>query len=61
VGGDPIDWLARQQDWGRVIVGLERVDEATRLADLPAARARTVMVLGHEQGGIPAPGAGAAR
>jgi tRNA (guanosine-2'-O-)-methyltransferase len=53
VGGDPIGWLARQRDRGSVIVGVELVDEAIRLADLPAARARTVVVLGHEQGGIP--------
>jgi tRNA (guanosine-2'-O-)-methyltransferase len=53
VGGDPIDWLARQRDFGSVIVGVEQIDEAIRLADLPAARARTVAVLGDEQGGIP--------
>jgi tRNA (guanosine-2'-O-)-methyltransferase len=53
VGGDPIGWLARQRERGSVIVGVELVDEAIRLADLPAARARTVVVLGHEQGGIP--------
>jgi tRNA (guanosine-2'-O-)-methyltransferase len=29
-------------------------DEAIRLADLPVARSRTVIVLGHEQSGIPA-------
>jgi tRNA (guanosine-2'-O-)-methyltransferase len=29
-------------------------DEAIRLADLPAARTRTIAVLGHEQTGIPA-------
>lgn len=31
----------------------ELADEAVRLADLPAAREPTVMVLGHEQHGIP--------
>lgn len=35
------------------IVGVELADEAVRLADLPAARTRTVMVLGNEQSGIP--------
>jgi tRNA (guanosine-2'-O-)-methyltransferase len=53
VRGDPISWLARERERGSVIVGVELVDEAIRLADLPAARARTVVVLGHEQGGIP--------
>jgi tRNA (guanosine-2'-O-)-methyltransferase len=33
--------------------GVELADEAIRLADLPAARGRTVAVLGHEQTGIP--------
>ena len=50
---DPIGWLARQRERGSLIVGVELVDEAIRLADLPAARARTVVVLGHEQGGTP--------
>jgi hypothetical protein len=53
VGGDPIDRLARQRDFGSVIVGVGQIDEAMLLADLPAARARTVAVLGDEQGGIP--------
>lgn len=59
--GSGLNRLARQRDRGSVIVGVELVDEALRLANLPAARARTVVVLGHEQGGIPASGAGAAR
>jgi tRNA G18 (ribose-2'-O)-methylase SpoU len=33
---------------------VELADEAVRLADLPAARQRTIAVLGHEQTGIPA-------
>ena len=35
------------------IVGVELADEAIRLADLPTARGRTVMVLGNESDGIP--------
>lgn len=46
-------WLSAQRDRGGVIVGVELTDEAVRLADLRAARGRTVMVLGHEQSGIP--------
>ena len=38
---------------GTRIVGVELAEEAVRLADLPAARERTVAVLGHEQTGIP--------
>jgi len=35
------------------IVGVELAEDAVRLADLPAARRRTIAVLGHEQTGIP--------
>jgi tRNA (guanosine-2'-O-)-methyltransferase len=49
----PLDWLARQRAGGTVVVGVELADDAVRLADLPAARRRTVMVLGNESDGIP--------
>lgn len=52
-GPDVIEWLERQRADGTRIVGVELADEAIRLADLPAARERTVMVLGHERDGIP--------
>jgi tRNA (guanosine-2'-O-)-methyltransferase len=38
---------------GYRVIGVELADEAIRLADLPAARQRTIAVLGHEQTGIP--------
>lgn len=50
---DPVTWLTRQRASGTGIVGVELADEAIRLADLPAARSRTVAVLGHERDGIP--------
>ncbi|MFC6886991.1 MULTISPECIES: RNA methyltransferase [Actinomadura] len=50
---DPCGWLGRQRDAGARVVGVELADEAVRLADLPAARVRTVAVLGHERHGIP--------
>jgi tRNA G18 (ribose-2'-O)-methylase SpoU len=50
--GDVIRWLQRQSD-GSAVVGVELTDESIRLADLPAARRRTVMVLGNEGAGIP--------
>jgi tRNA (guanosine-2'-O-)-methyltransferase len=49
----PLDWLSAERTGGARIVGVELADEAVRLADLPAARRRTVMVLGHERRGIP--------
>jgi tRNA (guanosine-2'-O-)-methyltransferase len=52
-GRDVAGWLAAQRAAGSWIVGVELADEAVRLADLPAARQRTVAVLGHEQSGIP--------
>ncbi|WP_433616133.1 TrmH family RNA methyltransferase [Dactylosporangium sp. CA-139114] len=51
--GDPLRWLAAQRAAGARVLGVELADEAVRLADLPAARRRTVMVLGHESTGIP--------
>lgn len=50
---DPLAWLERQRACGLRIVGVELADESVRLADLPAARVPTVVVLGHEQYGIP--------
>lgn len=52
-GHDACRWLAEQRAAGTRVVGVELADEAIRLADLPAARGRTVAVLGHEQTGIP--------
>ena len=54
--GDQITWLAAQRAAGSAVVGAELADEAVRLADLPPARKRTVLVLGHEQHGIPPEG-----
>jgi tRNA G18 (ribose-2'-O)-methylase SpoU len=50
---DPLDWLAAQRDRGSAVVGVELADDAGRLGDLPPARRRTIMVLGHESDGIP--------
>jgi tRNA (guanosine-2'-O-)-methyltransferase len=51
--GDPTGWLATQRSGGSHILGVELAEDAIRLADLPAARRRTVAVLGHEQTGLP--------
>jgi tRNA G18 (ribose-2'-O)-methylase SpoU len=50
--GDVGRWLRRQSD-ATQIVGVELTDESIRLGDLPAARTRTVVVLGNESYGIP--------
>ncbi len=51
--GNPVGWLAAERAHGSRVVGVELADEAIRLADLPTADRRTVMVLGHEATGIP--------
>lgn len=50
---DPPGWLARERAAGTRVVGVELAEEAVRLGDLPAARGRTIAVLGHEGTGIP--------
>lgn len=51
--GNPVRWLERERDAGTQLIGVELAEGATRLADLPIARRRTVVVLGHERTGIP--------
>ena len=53
-GRDVRGWLAGQRRPGSRVIGVELAEEAVRLGDLPAARERTVLVLGHERTGIPA-------
>jgi tRNA (guanosine-2'-O-)-methyltransferase len=50
---DPLRWLENERANGAEIIGVELADESIRLGDLPAARRRTVAVLGHEATGIP--------
>ncbi|MFF0490593.1 TrmH family RNA methyltransferase [Nocardia sp. NPDC003482] len=52
----PDRWLDRQRTGGAAIVGVELTDESIRLADLPPARRRTIVVLGNEGYGIPPDG-----
>lgn len=53
-GHDPVRWLIDQkQRDDTTVVGVELADESIRLGDLPAARNRTIAVLGHERDGIP--------
>lgn len=46
-------WLAEEHAAGTRVVAVEQADGALRLADVEAARVRTVVVLGHEHWGIP--------
>src|SRR3954470_22886433 len=50
---DPVSWIAHQRRSGTRILAVELADGAVRLGDLPAARERTVVLLGHERDGVP--------
>lgn len=50
---DPAGWMAAQRARDTRVLGVELAEGAIRLADLPMADRRTVVVLGHEQTGIP--------
>jgi tRNA G18 (ribose-2'-O)-methylase SpoU len=50
---DPAGWLSAQRSAGTRVLGVELAEDAIRLADLDIADRRTVLVLGHEQEGIP--------
>ena len=50
---DPLRWLEAQRRGGSTLLAVELSDEAIRLGDLPAARQRTVVLLGHERDGVP--------
>jgi tRNA (guanosine-2'-O-)-methyltransferase len=50
---NPLGWLAAQKEKGTRVIGLELADEAIRLHDLKMAQEKTILVLGHEQKGIP--------
>ncbi len=51
--GDPCEWLEAQRTAGTRVLDVELAEEAIRLADLPPARSRTVVAVGHESTGIP--------
>ncbi len=53
VRGNKESWVAAQRALGSRVVGVELAEDARSLADLPAARVRTVVCLGHEHLGIP--------
>jgi tRNA (guanosine-2'-O-)-methyltransferase len=46
-------WLSDERQRGSRILAVELAEDATRLADLPPARRRTVVLLGHENAGVP--------
>jgi tRNA (guanosine-2'-O-)-methyltransferase len=46
-------WLAEQRARGWRVVGVELAEDARSLGDVPAARSRTLVCLGHEHFGLP--------
>jgi tRNA (guanosine-2'-O-)-methyltransferase len=50
---DPLSWLAHQRGLRTRILAVELAEGAVRLGDLPTARERTVVLLGHERDGVP--------
>lgn len=46
-------WIERERERGAVIVAVELADGAVPLTLLEPARVRTVILLGHERGGVP--------
>lgn len=49
----PQQWLRAQREADTELVAVELAEGATRLADLAPAHGRTVVMLGHEQQGVP--------
>ena len=50
---EPLSWVRHQRAEGARVVAVELAEGAVRLGDLPAARGRTVVLLGHERDGVP--------
>jgi tRNA G18 (ribose-2'-O)-methylase SpoU len=53
VKGSKAAWIAQQRQQGSIIVAVELAEDATPLTRLEPARARTVVLLGHEHKGVP--------
>ena len=49
----PLRWIEHEREGGAEILAAELAHGAVRLGDLAAARRRTVVLLGHERGGVP--------
>jgi tRNA (guanosine-2'-O-)-methyltransferase len=48
-----IGWIERQQSNGSQIIGVELDDESTPISQLRQARLHSIVLLGHEHGGLP--------
>jgi tRNA (guanosine-2'-O-)-methyltransferase len=48
-----LGWIERRQSEGAQIIGVEMDEDSISLAQLPQARRRTVILLGHEHSGLP--------
>jgi tRNA (guanosine-2'-O-)-methyltransferase len=51
--GSKAKWIARQRERASIILAVELAEDAIPLTRLAPARARTVVLLGHEHHGIP--------
>ncbi|HEX4175621.1 MAG TPA: TrmH family RNA methyltransferase [Acidimicrobiales bacterium] len=48
-----LGWIDRQQQRGAEVIGVELDEDSTSLAQLRQARVTTIILLGHEHGGLP--------
>jgi tRNA G18 (ribose-2'-O)-methylase SpoU len=53
VTGPRLEWVATERERGTAIVAVELAEDATPLTRLGPARGRTLVLLGHEHGGVP--------
>lgn len=53
LGQPKLGWISRERKRGSAILAVEIADDATPLTRLEPARARTVVLLGHEHHGVP--------
>lgn len=53
IKGPKTEWVEHERQRGSAIVAVELAEDATPLTRLGPATNRTVVLLGHEQGGVP--------
>ena len=48
-----VDWLAREQQRGATLIGVELDEDSTSLSQVRQATKRSIVLLGHEHSGLP--------